>query len=66
MRLNQQIKNLIWDPMPDCNLKRIYVEQDADILIRDDWSKQFEWLNQNLESMYTFFQPKLKDAGIQV
>lgn len=57
----QQIAQAIFDPMPECILKCIYVEQHADIFAREDWPRQFEWLMRNLETFYCFFQPKLKN-----
>jgi hypothetical protein len=57
---NKLSSKLIWDPMPGCILKRVYVEQGADIYAEEDWQRQFEWLKKNLEAFYSYFQPKLK------
>ncbi|MBA3827655.1 MAG: DUF4268 domain-containing protein [Taibaiella sp.] len=59
----QQIDKAIWDPMPTRILKRIYVEQSADLYTYEDWFRQFEWLKKNLEAIYSFFRPKLKALG---
>ena len=52
---NKQLNKLIWDSMPGCILKRVYMEQDADIYAREDWKRQFEWLKKNLEAIYSYF-----------
>lgn len=57
---NQLFAHLIWDAMPDCALKRVYVETDADIYNQADWQRQFEWLRTRLEAFYLYFKPKLK------
>ncbi|MBL7691853.1 MAG: DUF4268 domain-containing protein [Flavipsychrobacter sp.] len=56
----KELGNVIWDPMPNNILKRVYVEQDADIYQHENWAKQFTWLKENLEVFYVFFKPKLK------
>ena len=58
---SQQVHEVIWDEMPKCILKRVYVEQSANIHAHEDWVKQFAWLKTNLEVFYSFFQPKLKN-----
>jgi hypothetical protein len=55
-------KDFIWDDLPDAKQTSIvYIElKNAILKDKSDWNNQHEWLKVNLEKLYNYFNPKLK------
>jgi hypothetical protein len=39
---------------------RLYIRRAADIMTREDWPNQHEWLRTNLEKFHAVFAPRVK------
>ena len=55
-------KDFIWDDLPDAKQTSIiYIElKNAILKDKSDWNNQHEWLKVNLEKLYNYFNPKLR------
>ena len=51
---------LVWDMLEEKKTCAVWLQKNADVNNRSDWSNQFQWILINLEKMDTFFRPKIK------
>lgn len=57
----KEMNGLFWDRMDGKKMTHIYLKNECDFTNENDWNNQFKWFMVNMEKMFNFFKPYIKD-----